>query len=118
MQNLKYGKLFLLGLIVLSVCSIPRSAWADSQQDSKAAQKVADSWLALIDQGKYDQSWDEASSLFKNAVGKEAWASKVHAVRDSLGKISSRKFKSAQVMTTLPGAPAGHYGSDTVRLKL
>ncbi|HET6266522.1 MAG TPA: DUF4019 domain-containing protein [Acidobacteriota bacterium] len=109
MQKLKSWKLVLLVVLVLSLNGITKFASTDSQQDAKAAQKVAESWLSLIDQGKYEQSWDEGSSFFKNAISKQDWASKVHAVRDSLGKISSRKFKSAQVMTTLPGAPAGHY---------
>jgi Protein of unknown function (DUF4019) len=109
MQNLKCWKLILLVVLVLSFNGVSRLAIADNQDEAKAAQKVAEAWLLLIDQGKYDQSWDEGSSLFKSAIGKEEWGAKVHEVRDSLGKMTSRKFKSAQAVTSLPGAPAGRY---------
>jgi hypothetical protein len=73
------------------------------------AQKSAESWLSLVDSGKYAESWDQAASFFKGAVTKADWQSKVAPVRGPLGKVISRKLKSAKYTKTLPGAPDGEY---------
>ena len=75
----------------------------------EAAGKSAQAWLALIDKGDYAGSWDEASSFFKKAVTKDQWAQAMNGVRAPLGAVASRKLKSAQQTTSLPGAPQGQY---------
>ena len=78
-------------------------------KDTKPAQSAAENWLALVDQAKYGESWDAASSIFRSAVTKEKWDEMVKAVRPPLGDVVSRKFKSAQYTTSLPGVPDGDY---------
>jgi Protein of unknown function (DUF4019) len=73
------------------------------------AQQAAESWLALVDSGKYADTWQEAAQMFKAAVSKEKWQSMVGSVRDPLGKNTSRKLRSAKYTTSLPGAPDGQY---------
>lgn len=80
-----------------------------TQKVEQLAQKSAEAWLALIDSGKYAESWDEASQMFKGAVTKDQWASTVKGARVPLGAVQSRKFKSATYTKTLPGAPDGEY---------
>jgi hypothetical protein len=63
----------------------------------------------LVDSGKYADSWQESSQLFKAHVTREQWQSMLHATRDPLGKMLSRKLKSATYTKTLPGAPDGEY---------
>jgi Protein of unknown function (DUF4019) len=88
----------------------PQSELVQAQQKpEELAQKSAEAWLALTDSGKYAESWDEASQLFKNAVTKEQWLEKVKGARGPLGKLLSRKLKSATYAKTLPGAPDGEY---------
>jgi len=65
--------------------------------------------LTLVDSRKYADSWQEAAQYFKGAVSKEQWQSMLHAARDPLGKMLSRKLKSATYTKTLPGAPDGEY---------
>ena len=74
-----------------------------------AARKAAETWLALVDRGQYARSWDEASSLFRNAVEKAAWLKSVQEARKPLGALKSRKLRGAQTTTSLPGAPPGDY---------
>jgi hypothetical protein len=73
------------------------------------AQKSDEAWLALVDAGKYADSWKTASSIFQEGVSEEMWGSAVGRARSSLGKVKSRKLKSAVYSTTLPGAPDGEY---------
>jgi Protein of unknown function (DUF4019) len=74
-----------------------------------AAIKAADRWLKIVDSGKYDDSWKQASGLFKAHVTEDQWTQKVGPARQGLGALVSRKVKSAEYMTSMPGAPDGEY---------
>jgi len=91
--------------VLLLVCAGPGLAG----EPVKEATRVAEAWLALVDAGDYDKSWDQAAALFKQAVTREQWAGAAAAVRQPLGRKVSRKLKSAQYAETLPGAPDGQY---------
>lgn len=90
------------------VFSISRVALSQPKPE-QLAQQSAESWLALVDSGKYAESWQQAASMFKAHVTKDQWQSMVGSVRDPLGKNTSRKLKSAKYTTSLPGAPDGQY---------
>jgi hypothetical protein len=79
------------------------------QKPEQLAQQSADAWLSLVDSGKYADSWQEAASLFKAHVAREQWQTMLHATRDPLGKMISRKLKGATYAKELPGAPDGDY---------
>jgi hypothetical protein len=81
----------------------------DHQAAIKEATSSAVTWLALVDDGKYDASWDAASALLQHGVTKEQFSQKVGAGRKPLGKVLSRVLKWARTMTSLPGAPDGDY---------
>jgi len=74
-----------------------------------AAIKAAESWLDLVDSGKYADSWKTAASLFREKVTAAQWEEAVRSARGPLGPVASRKLASAQFMRTLPGAPDGEY---------
>jgi hypothetical protein len=73
------------------------------------ARKAAERWLALIDAGNSVESWKTAAGYFRTAVSQEQWKSSLDAVREPLGVVLSRKFKSAQYTRSVPGAPDGEY---------
>lgn len=75
----------------------------------QAAQSAAEAWLALVDAGSYDESWDEAAALFRGAVPKERWRQMLTGTRAPLGAVQLRGLSSAQYATELPGAPDGEY---------
>jgi hypothetical protein len=107
MMTTQVRRNFAAALLVLAllVCS---SAGAQ-QKPEDLAQQSADNWLGLVDSGKHADSWQEAAQMFKAAVSKEQWQSMMRASRDPLGKMLSRKLKSATYTKTLPGAPDGEY---------
>ena len=74
-----------------------------------AAEKCASSWLALVDAAKYDESWNEAHSMFKQQVTKDQWVAGITDLVTRLGKIQSRKQKEATATKTLPQLPPGDY---------
>ncbi len=100
--------IIILSLIIGSILLVGVAS-ADKGEAEKAAVVAAKAWLKLVDQGKYSNSWKEAAGYFKKAVTKEQWEQSMQAVRKPLGKILSRKLKSKNYMTSLPGAPDGEY---------
>jgi hypothetical protein len=100
----------LLGsILVLLLNVVATNARASDQAAVNEATKAADRWFKLVDDGDYKQSWETASSLFKNAITEDSWAQQVGSVRKPVGALASRKLKSAQYATSLPGAPDGKY---------
>lgn len=95
--------------IVIGVALMAGLATAADPDKEKAAAGAAEKWVALVDEGKYAESWKEAAEYFKNAVKLEQWEQSLQAVRKPLGKLVSRKVKSRSYKTALPGAPDGEY---------
>jgi len=89
--------------------NVPATAFPGEEKVGKLAQESAKSWLALVDAGKYSQSWNQAASFFKERVTAQKWESAVKSVRDPLGKLESRILKSSQYTQTMPGTPDGEY---------
>jgi len=79
------------------------------EQKVNAAIESAESWLQLIDEGKYSESWTQAAEYFRNFVNQQQWISSASAVRGPLGKVISRKVKTSTYKTQAPGAPDGQY---------
>lgn len=94
-------------LIMLAVSRAP--AMADSSAAEAAAEKAAAAWIDLIDAGDYAESWKQSAAYFRAAITSEQWEQQLRAVRLPLGKELSRKLKSSQYTTSLPGAPDGQY---------
>lgn len=77
--------------------------------EERAALDSAGPWLALIDAGQYDKSWDQTASLFKETLTKDQWVKALETVRKPLGKLTSRAMASTTYSTSLPGVPDGQY---------
>jgi len=82
-------------------------AFADEQTDQAVA--AAKTWLGLVDEKQYEESWVKAAPFFKEKVKEEDWVKMVSAVRSPLGDMKNRELIGAQYTKTLPGAPAGEY---------
>jgi hypothetical protein len=92
-------------LVLTTFVGIPLSA----QEKEKAATDAATQWLGLIDSGQYGESWFQASSDFRGAASKEQWIHALDTVRKPLGKLVSRRLKSASYTTKLPNVHPGEY---------
>jgi hypothetical protein len=79
------------------------------ESPEKATPEAAGAWLRLVDAGEYAESWKQASSLFRKQVTAEQWKAAVESARGPLGKVLSRRLRSAEYRKTLPGAPDGDY---------
>jgi hypothetical protein len=102
-------KLTSILLLAFSVLAMPASCGTAQVEPGQLAQQSAETWLALIDSGKYAESWQDAAQLFKSHVTEDQWQSAMTATRLPFGKLKSRKVKTTTLAKSLPGAPDGQY---------
>jgi len=112
------GAMFLLP-VLLPQGSVPgvtdelkRAIAPDQQADEQtiaAAIDSAKSWLQLIDENKYSESWTQAAEFFRNNVPQQQWISSLSTLRKPMGKMLSRKVINSTYTKTMPGAPDGQY---------
>ena len=101
-------KLFVPVIMAASML-VATSAHAQEDQRVTEAKAAAASWLALLDAGRYADTWTHSASMFQTAVTQENWVNVVKPMRAPLGAVTSRTFKTAQFTTSLPAAPDGEY---------
>jgi len=95
-------------LLVVAAC-LAGCAGQKNPEAEKAAVAAAESWLKLVDDQKYGESWEESAAIFRAAVPVERWHSMTAAIRGPMGKNLSREVRSMRYRTSLPGAPDGEY---------
>jgi hypothetical protein len=95
-------------LVLVLISGMSPASEGDEVARGKALE-AAQKWLTLVDKGEYGKSWEAASGYFQRAVPEGRWEQTLRAVRAPLGKVISRKVKSRQYTTALPGAPDGEY---------
>jgi len=101
-------RIVVVGVAIATVLLVGIS-WATNVDKEKAAVNAAETWLTLVDTGKYSESWQEAAEYFRNSVEPDQWEQMLQSVRTPLGKMISRKLKTKTYKTALPGAPDGQY---------
>ena len=101
-------KSLYISFLIILLTLLPMTGYA-SEQKKQAAEQEAGKWLALVDGGQYQESWERAASLFKQQVNAEQWSQALAAARTPLGALVSRQLLSADYETSLPGAPDGEY---------
>ena len=97
------ARLFLLALLVMLW------AVAGAALSKEDAVSSAQSWVALVDAGKYADSWTQASAFFQSHVPQQSWEQQVKVAREPFGEMVSRKVAQVTLKRTLPGAPDGEY---------
>jgi len=94
---------------VLAASVFGPAAGAQQPDASAPARQAAEAWLAVVDSGRYADSWAQAAEAFRGAVSQAAWDSTTRVHRTPLGAVTSRELLGAQPMTNPPGAPPGEY---------
>lgn len=103
-----------LGIGMIAVVALLWAAESRATEEKATAAKrdgrrAGESWLAVVDQGSYGTSWEQAAARFRQSVPREAWVNTLREKRQPFGAVRSRALQSADYATTLPGAPDGEY---------
>ncbi|WP_340586118.1 helix-turn-helix domain-containing protein [Erythrobacter alti] len=86
-----------------------QSAGPLSEADEIAAVERAETFVALVDDGRWEDSWENAGPYFQSQASVAEWTSLIEAVRPELGEVRSREVVQTQHLETVPGAPEGDY---------
>lgn len=86
-------------------CALTMAAATPGEDAVAAGQK----WLSLLDEKKYEESWTQAGSKFRDDVKQEQWVDALKRSREPLGSLVSRTGARVQLTTSLRGAPDGEY---------
>lgn len=83
----------------------------EQNQNSDLTQSVlvAQEWLALLDKGNYEQSWDKGAKLFQQTITRDEWKKVMDAVRKPLGNLSNRNVLDQRTASNPKGLPEGDY---------
>lgn len=97
-------------LIALLFCAPGLAAESTAEATAKElATEAAETWLTLVDDRMYSESWESAASLVQNAITEDQWNRSLRTHRGSFGTLIKRTLKSREFNTSLPGAPDGQY---------
>lgn len=97
-----------VAVMVLASCAIAVAAKAQQKPEDLARQS-AKPWLALVDSGKYAQSWNESSQYMRSSITKDKWDQEVGKARVATGVLRSRDLASIQYKKGLPNMPTAEY---------
>ncbi|HEV8052902.1 MAG TPA: DUF4019 domain-containing protein [Parachlamydiaceae bacterium] len=75
----------------------------------KASSVASQAWLTFVDQNKYAESWDKASTLTKLTVAKDEWVQILEKTRKPLGSMTSRQIMDQRTAIDPDGMPKGKY---------
>jgi hypothetical protein len=78
-------------------------------QKLEQAQPVAAEFLALVDDGKYAESWQSLAPLVRDKVKQQEWIEKLDKARSRSGGVVQRAQKSTRSVTALKDSPEGEY---------
>jgi len=101
------GNLRLIFLITVTGIAAALIAVAATPEEEASA--IGQKWLALLDDQKYEESWTQASAMFRSEVTQERWLAALKQSRAPLGSVDSRTTARVDFTKSLRGAPDGDY---------
>jgi hypothetical protein len=96
-------------IVMIALMALALPARSQEDLDSRPAIEAGDTWLALVDTGRYGESWEAASPHFKDAVARVPWEVAAQQGREKVGTLIKRKFRSAKSTLNPPNSPPGEY---------
>jgi hypothetical protein len=83
-----YLMVMLIALLVGSVSLVD----AEKESEEKTAEKAAQTWMALLDSGQFEKSYEHLGAETQKTMTRENWVTYLDKTRKPLGQISSRKL--------------------------
>ena len=97
----------LIAVLLLLFCT--SVAYAEENNILDKVESSARSWLELVDSGKYKESWENSSALFKTKTSESEWIKSITVIRAPRGAVNARYIATAAATKALPGFPDGEY---------
>ena len=98
----------LAGLLAFAALLAHGAAHAQDARQG-LVQGVAHDWLALVDAGRYEDSWKAAGAKLKLSATPARWGEVVAKGRAPFGPLVKRTILQTRFTRTFPGVPEGNY---------
>ena len=98
-----------LGILTLFLLSFILPVEAQEELQKLDSQEAALKWLKLMDEGRYNDSWDVASLTFRLTIPKKHWVALMRQIRTPLGDIKQRAVVEQRPALNPKGLPEGKY---------
>ena len=99
----------VLILACLAMILIPLYSQSPDSEKVEQARPTAAEFLALVDDGKFPESWQSSASLMREKVTLQDWTEKLDKARNLSGALLKRTEKSASYATEVKDSPDGEY---------
>lgn len=74
-----------------------------------ASAEASANWVKVIDQGNYDQAWDQGALTLKLRIPKKDWKTILEVTRKPFGSVKSREIADQRTAQDPAGLPKGNY---------
>lgn len=115
-RNALLTLLFAVALALVSACSPPSTNEENDVSTSAVTEGVdpavldaAEAWLAMVDAGDYQGSWEATGAMFREEVSAEQWHESMAQVREDMGAVTERRLHEHTLESVMPGVPEGEY---------
>ena len=96
-------------IFVVSLAGIASALMTGATPAEEEAAATGQKWLALLDDQKYEESWSQAGSQFRDEVNQDQWVAVLKRSREPMGSMISRTTARVDFAKSLRGAPDGDY---------
>ena len=96
-------------LISVTVAGIAAALMTFAGPAEGEASTAGPKWLALLDDQKYEESWQQAASMFRDQFKQEQWVVSLKRFSEPLGPVLTRTAARVDFTKTLRAAPDGDY---------
>lgn len=100
---------FLCSLVFAATATAHVTETPHTHHKNQEGIDTAGLWLKLVDEEKYNASWQTAARVFKDAVTSGQWVKTVSGIRSAMGPVIERRLFHDRFTTALPGMPDGEY---------
>lgn len=107
MKTTLLKKLMVFWMVV--ACMLPNTYATETNNILEKVEGSARTWLALIDNEKYADAWQQASPLLQKKTSQQEWIKTIAELRKPLGTTNARYIATANSAKSLPGFPDGDY---------
>lgn len=95
-------------LTIMIMVILAASAKAELPSEDQLSRQ-AESFLELMDQGRYDEAWSATSTLFQSLNDPNLWQARHHAVHAAYGTLAFRQRQHVRYRKTYNLSPDGLY---------
>lgn len=94
---------------MVAACMLPHAHATETNNILEQVEGSARTWLALIDNEKYADGWQQASPLLQEKTSQQEWVKTVVELRKPRGTPNARYIATANSAKSLSGFPDGDY---------